>query len=168
HSFVAPSAIAYKDIINKPVQPLKIAWSEKAASGVAVDEENMRALEETVKLLEDLGHTVVEAAPTYDSDMLLESTVNIWTANIYNMANGAAEALNRTPSEENIEAAIWQCYLHGKELSANDLLHALHLSNMVSRDVGQFFTEYDVFLSPTIAELPAKIGVLNANNPDIN
>src|SRR5699024_5182676 len=127
-----------------------------------------KALEETVQLLEDLGHTVVEAAPTYDSEMLTQSTVTIWTANIYNIAKGVGEALNRTPSEDNIEAAIWQCYLQGQQVTADELLNALSQNNTISREVGQFFTEYDVFLTPTIGTLPAKIGFLNPNNPNLS
>lgn len=168
YSYVERPKISYKEIIKKPVRPLTIAFTTEAASGVDVDEENKVALRETVQLLEDLGHNVVEAAPTYDSEMLTRSTVTIWTANIYNMAQGVAEALDRTPSPDNLEAAIWQCYLHGKELSANDLLTALDDNNTISRDVGQFFTNYDVFLSPTIGTLPAKIGFLNANNPNLS
>src|SRR5699024_7436788 len=124
YTYADTPEIDYKDIINQPVRPLKIAWSGKAASGVHVAEENIKALEETVQLLEDLGHTVVEAAPTYDSEMLTQSTVTIWTANIYNIAKGVGEALNRTPSEDNIEAAIWQCYLQGQQVTADELLNA--------------------------------------------
>src|SRR5699024_2811955 len=168
YTYADTPEIDYKDIINQPVRPLKIAWSGKAASGVHVAEENIKALEETVQLLEDLGHTVVEAAPTYDSEMLTQSTVTIWTANIYNIAKGVGEALNRTPSEDNIEAAIWQCYLQGQQVTADELLNALSQNNTISREVGQFFTEYDVFLTPTIGTLPAKIGFLNPNNPNLS
>src|SRR5699024_5357182 len=168
YGYAERPAIDYKYIIEKPVKPLTIAYSGKAASGVHVAEENIKALEETVQLLEELGHNVVEAAPTYDPEMLTTSTVTIWTANIYNMAKGVGEALQRTPSPENIEAAIWQCYLHGEQLTANDLLNALNDNNTISREVGQFFTQYDVFLSPTIGTLPAKIGFLNPNNPNLS
>src|SRR5699024_2425141 len=50
---------------------------------------------------------------------------------------------------------------------ADELLNALSQNNTISRDVGQFFTDYDIFLSPTIGTLPAKIGFLNPDNPNL-
>ncbi|PAQ16032.1 amidase [Bacillaceae bacterium SAOS 7] len=168
YSWPQSPAETYKTMIEKPVKPLKIAWTGRPASGVPVDEECLKALHETVQLCKDLGHIVVEDHPQYDVEPFSLATVRIWTANIYKMINGAAQALGRTPSDKNIEAAIWQCYLYGKEMTASDLLEAIEVNAMVSRQVGQFFTDYDVLLSPTLATLPAEIGSLNANNPSIN
>ncbi|WP_241773359.1 amidase family protein [Bacillus sp. LL01] len=53
-------------------------------------------------------------------------------------------------------------------MSASHLLDAIETNATVSRQVGHFFTNYVVFLTPTIATLPAKIGLLNANNPTID
>lgn len=77
----------------------------------------------------------------------------------------AASLTGKTPSEKNIEATTWQCYQYGKELKASELLDAINTNAIVSRQVGGFFTDYDILLSPT---LPAKIGELNANNSLIN
>lgn len=158
----------YKSVIEKPVRPLKIAWTATPATGVPVDEECIKALHETVQLCKDLGHIVVEDFPKYEVEPFSLATLRIWTANIYKMVNGAAQLTGRTPSEENIEAAIWQCYLYGKEMKASEFLDAIETNATVSRQVGQFFTGYDVLLSPTLAQLPAEIGMLNANNPNID
>ncbi|BAU27772.1 amidase [Aneurinibacillus soli] len=158
----------YKKIIERPVKPLKIAWTGRPASGVPVDEECLMALHETVQLCEDLGHIVVEDRPEYEVEPFSLATLQIWTANIYKMINGVAKASGKTPSDKNIESAIWQCYLYGKEMKASELLDAIEINATVSRQVGQFFSDYDVLLSPTMAALPAKIGFLNANNPSID
>jgi len=160
--------IAYKNVLDVPVRPLKIAWTAKPNSGVPVDEECLKALYETVQLCQELGHIVVEASPQYEQEPFANATLTIWTANIYKMIEGASRLTGKTPSEKNIEAAIWQCYQYGKELKASDLLDAINTNAMVSRQVGGFFTDYDILLSPTLATLPAKIGELNANNSSIN
>lgn len=159
---------AYKLLINKPVRPLKIAWTTKPISGVPVDEECVRALNETVQLCKDLGHIVVEDSPHYEAEPFNLATLRIWTANIYKMIKGAAQLTGKIPSEKNIEATTWQCYLYGKEMKASHLLEAIETNATVSRAVGQFFTEYDVLLTPTLANTPAEIGYLNANNPSID
>lgn len=158
----------YKQLIEKPVRPLKIAWTGKPASGVPVDDECIKALHEIVQLCKDLGHIVIEDSPKYDVEPFSLATLRIWTANIYKMINGAAQLTGRIPSEENVEAAIWQCYLYGQEMKASELLEAIETNSTVSRQIGRFFTDFDVLLSPTIATLPAEIGFLNANNTTID
>jgi len=168
YGWAEPPAIPFAEAMKKAPKPLRIAWTGKPASGAPVDEECLRALHETVALCEELGHTVIEAAPKYDAESFSMATVRIWTANIYHMINGAAALSNRTPSEDNIEAAIWACYNYGKEMPASHLLEAIDTNASVSRAAGQFFMDYDVLLSPTLATPPAPIGMLNSNNPHIN
>lgn len=46
-----------------------------------------------------------------------------------------------------------------------ELLEAIDIQNMISRQVGQFFTKYDVFVTPTTAQLPLPLGELNTVGP---
>ncbi|MGG1660870.1 amidase [Brevibacillus sp. NRS-1366] len=153
----------FSDEISSPPQRLRIAWTAKPASGVRVDQECLDVLYETVKLCEELGHEMIEAAPEIDNDLHMLATLRIWAANVTNWINGVARALNRTPSEQNLESAILACYQFGQTITATEFLEALDIQNMVSRSVGRFFTEYDVLLSPTTARPPLPLGELNAN-----
>lgn len=168
YSYAEPPREEYKKIIEKPVRPLRIAWTGRPVSGTSVDEEVVKALHETVQLCNDLGHTVVEDTPKIDAELYSLATLTIWSANIYRQLEGIGKALGRTPSDQNVEAATWKCYLYGKEMKASELLDALQMNYTVSRIVGQFFSNYDVLLSPTIAREPVGLGVLNANNQSID
>ncbi|MGE7953278.1 amidase [Lysinibacillus xylanilyticus] len=168
YSIIQSPEMPYSKAIQQKVRPLKIAWTTETNSGAFVDPECIEAVHKAVKLLEELGHEVVEARPVYDEAPFSRATVNIWTANIYKMIVGAAELTGKTPSRDNIEAAIWQCYEYGKNLKASALLEAINTNALVSRQVATFFEDYDVLLSPTIGTLPAKIGELNADNPNIS
>ncbi len=158
----------YYEAIQQNVRPLKIAWTTEANSGAFVDPECIEAVHQIAKLLEDLGHDVVEARPVYEQESFAKATLDIWTANIYKMIVGAAQGSGKQPSPETIEAAIWKCYEYGRELKAGELLAAIDTNALVSRQVAPFFEEYDILLSPTLGTLPAKIGELNANNPHIS
>lgn len=158
----------YGQLIQETVRPLKIAWTTETNSGAFVDPECIEAVHKTVQVLKELGHVVVEARPKYEQASFTKATVDIWTANIYQMIKGAAAGTSKAVSPENIEAAIWKCYEYGGQLKAADLLEAIHTNAVVSRQVAGFFEDYDILLSPTIGTLPAKIGELNANNPNIS
>lgn len=164
----APKTLApYSEVIKQPVRKLRIAFSRKVPTGFPISDEVLKALDKTVELLKALGHEVIEDAPVYDVNTHLQATTSIWSSLIYKMVKGISEATGRQASEENIEAVNWSAYLKGKEMSASEYLGAVDASSQITRQVGEFFTGYDLFLTPVMAAEPIKHGVLNSNNPNI-
>ncbi|HEU4533612.1 MAG TPA: amidase family protein, partial [Polyangiaceae bacterium] len=104
---------------------LRIAWSARPPSGVPVDRACVEALHATVKLLESLGHELVETAPSIDAEALLVATHRVWAANLAHWMDGLSTALNRPVSEDTVEATSFGCYREGMEMKASQLLQAL-------------------------------------------
>ena len=167
-NWAEPPSRPFLEEVSTPPGRLRIAWSAKPVSGVPVDQEVVDAVHSTVKLCEELGHEMVEALPSYDVQAFNAATVCAWSANVAHGIAAGAKEMGRTPSEENLEATSWATYQHGKNLKASELLDALDLYATVARRVGQFFENYDVLLTPTMAHVPAPLGVLNANAPGVN
>ncbi|MBK5502501.1 amidase [Peribacillus sp. TH14] len=158
----------YLKELSTPPQRLRIAWTDKPLSGVPVNPECNKALYETVRLCEELGHEVVETTPYINNEQHMLATVRLWTSNLANMMDNVAQFLGKNPSEENLEATSWACYQHGKSMTAVELLQALDIMNMVSRTIGDFFKDYDVLLTPTTGQPPLLLGQLNANAPGVS
>ncbi len=142
---------------------LRIAWTARPASGERIDRECVKAAEHTALLLEELGHTVVEAAPKYDWERFLDATHVVWVAFTAQFVDALMETMGRPANRETLEAVTLACYRDGKRLSATDLLSALSYGNVVARQVGAFFEGCDAFLTPTIGKPAAKLGELNQN-----
>ena len=138
------------------------------ASGEKIDAECVAAVHETVRLLESLGHTLIEDRPLYDWELFLENVHVIWTAFTAASVNALATAFNRKPGPDNLEAVTLACYEDGKRFSAVDLLNAMAHGNLVSRQVGKFFEGVDVFVTPTIARAPAPLGELDQNRAGLS
>jgi amidase len=153
----------YREEVNTPPGRLRIAFSATPASGAAIDPECVRAVTETARLLEDLGHTVVEDAPRFDWEAFLASIHVIWTGYTASAVQGLAAATGRTPGPATLEAVTLACYEEGRRHSAIDLLAAMAHGNTVSRQVGAFFSGYDAFVTPTVSQLPAPLGTLDQN-----
>lgn len=68
----------------------------------------------------------------------------------------------RVPSRQNMEATTLAIYEHGKAMSAFGLGAAFARINELSRHMGSFFAKYDLWLTPTMAVPPVKLGVLDA------
>jgi amidase len=156
-----PAVRPYREQIAIAPERLRIAWTTTPASGAKIDFECEKAVHETVRLLESLGHTLVEDRPRYDWDAFLENVHVIWTAFTVTAIEAAAAALQRKPGPDNLEAVTLACYEDGKRYSAADLINAMAHGNLVSREVGAFFDNVDLLVTPTLARLPAPLGELN-------
>ncbi len=60
----------YLDVIQQPPKKLKIAFSTYSTIGTPVSQDAIKAIEKTAKLLESLGHEVVEDRPAIDGMQL--------------------------------------------------------------------------------------------------
>jgi amidase len=158
-----PPVHPYREQIRTPPSRLRIAWTTTPASGAKIDPECEKAVHETVRLLESLGHTLIEDRPRYDWDAFLENVNVIWGAFGVASIDFASAMTGRKPGPDNLEAVTLASYEDGKRYSAIDLLNAMTHCNLVSRQVGPFFEKVDVLVTPTIARQPAPLGELNQN-----
>ncbi len=159
----------YLEDASQDPKPLRIAFSTKAfEGGPEINSEVVAALEATAKLLEDLGHTVVEGAPAIshgDPGIVFSYLANMF----FGIAIPAVEAATgRKAGPDNLEATTIKCMEFAKAATATDIAETYALINTITRASGQFFENHDVWLSPAISSPPIELGVLNANDPDLS
>ena len=158
-----PPARPYREEAGAAPGTLRIAWTTTPASGEQVDPECERAVHDTVRLLEDLGHTVHEGRPEYDWEEFLANVHVIWAAYNTMAVEDLAAQMGRSPSPDTLEAVTLAVWEDGKKYSAVDLLKSMDHGGRLSRIVGRFFEDIDVFVTPTIATPPAPHGEVNQN-----
>ena len=61
------------------------------------------------------------------------------------------------------EITTWELVEVGRRLSATDLLRAYDALAAASRAIAPFFERHDAWLTPTLAQPPLPLGVLNAS-----
>ena len=162
-SFCIPPQRPFLAEVGAASGRLRVAFSALPPSGGHVDPECVRAVRRAADQLSALGHIVEEAAPVFDWERFLTTVHVLWCAGTAAPVLGVSAALGRTPSPDNMEAVTWACLEAGRGFSAVELLGAMAHHNSVARSVAPFFQQYDVFVTPTIAELPATLGTLNQN-----
>jgi amidase len=162
-AIITPPERPYMEELTQSPGKLRIAWSDKALSGVQVHPDVVAGLHETVKLLESLGHEMVEDQIEMDWSYFFEALVTLWTAYLTWAIDSVANAMKRTPSYDNMERVTVELYEHGKTLTAMDMHDAIANINTVTRASGAFLAKHDLFLTPTIAQPPLKLGTLNQN-----
>ena len=147
-------------LASLPPPALRIAWTGHTFGGEASHPDCMTAAEETAKLLASLGHAVEEKTPQLDWEAYLENVHVIWTTQTTASVDGLAALTGRRVGPDTLEAVTLACYEDGKRHSGTDLLRAMANGNLVSRQMGSFFEEADILVTPTIARPPALLGEL--------
>jgi amidase len=131
------------------------------ALGADVDPECLRGMHETADLLARLGHEVDEASPALPG----KDTLRLFTG-----AFGPAIALQqsygellagRLPEEDEIEPLSRAISDLSRGMSAVEYLACVAQLQALARGVVAFFAEYDVLLTPALAERPLPIGELH-------
>jgi Asp-tRNA(Asn)/Glu-tRNA(Gln) amidotransferase A subunit family amidase len=114
------------------------------------------AVERAAKLLEELGHHVQEASPTYDAAASGEALGTIMSANTW--TNIQIRANGRVPGPDDLEPVTRQAAEHGRQISAYDYIRAVQTFHRTGRQLGAFFERHEVLLSPTIARTSLPLG----------
>ncbi len=165
---VEPPARAYLEEVEQPPPRLRIAFTARPWNGRRVCAPVMAAFERTVRLLEDLGHEMIEARPPLDWAPLVDAILDSVAAGLAHRIDGVAESMDRIPSPANVQPTTWTAYRHGKSLAASRLLAAIEHLDGVSRQAGPFFEEYPVLLTPTSTDIAPLHGTHDAGRTDLS
>ena len=159
--FATPPGRPYLKEMNRMPRRKRIAWSDRAPLGTAVDPECVAAVRETAKLLESLGHHLEEAAPEFDAEVMIGPMVLIWAVGNLEDATEAERILGRPLELGELEDTTWELVEHGRRFTALDVFRAVGELSAAARSIAPFFEKYDAWLTPTLARPPEKLDVLN-------
>lgn len=165
----APDKIRpYLEECAVPPAPLRIAVSDGGEQGFGIDPECAAALERTVTLLRDLGHEVDRASPRYSGTQLIEGVTTLLAVALAEELPEIAAVTGRDIGPETVESCHRVLMERGRKVSALELSRILRFKGELGRIVGRFLGDYDVFLTPTLAEPPIRLGTLNTDSNDID
>lgn len=163
--YTAPvPARPYAEEVGAPAGKLRVGMLTSAPLGIAaVDAECVAAVNDTAKLLESLGHTVVEAAPAaLDDGTLLETFTVVMLSALRADILDLARVLGREVTADDVEASTWANYEAGAAIDAGAYVDALvRMQAWARRAIAWWLDDgFDVLLTPTLAEPPPRLGEL--------
>ncbi|MBT3558349.1 MAG: amidase [Rhodospirillales bacterium] len=153
-----PPAYPYLEQIKQTPKRLRIALGTEPLTGAETHADCIAAAHATAKLCEDLGHDVEIASPQVDSRAMLKSFGIAFTNYLVWAIQGWQQITGREPAEEHFEPVTWKMYQHGLGMSGGKYLLAMQQLQKINRDFGLFFEDYDVWLTPTLAQPPVPLG----------
>ncbi|WP_419225290.1 amidase [Acinetobacter sp. A2] len=151
----APKGL-YLDAIQKPPKKLRIAYCTQSPIGTPVSQDAVQAIQQTVKLLQALGHEVVEDRPAIDGMQLAKDFITTWFSQF---AYLIAEIQTRLPEKsDNFELDSLALAAFGAKTSSVDYIRNLNNWGVYVTQMNHFFEKYDLYLIPATASVAPKNG----------
>ena len=132
---------------------LRVGWSVKpVARGVRPDPIHVRAVQDTARLLGDLGHDVREIDPSYP-----DPTV----AFVPQFFAGIRAEADEVEHYDRLERRTRETYRLGSWVTPRVIDAALRATERVSAKANRVFDGVDVLLTPAVAHRPPRVGILD-------
>jgi len=157
---IEPPARPFSREVGTDPGRLRIAWTTEPMLGSMVHPDCVEAVAGAVKLLADLGHEVVEAAPQVDGPAFARAFLHMMAGELGAEIEDLTTALGRRPRRGELEPLTWCFGLASRALSSRDFAHALRILERTGNAVAAFFIDWDVLVTPTLATPPPAIGGL--------
>ncbi len=187
-----PPSAPFAEAVDRDPDRLKIAFSTKDFRGDRVHPECEAAVLETAKLLEHLGHDVVEAEPDVDGTVLADAFIELWAALAATgfglVLDGATDLkpslghvrryagdrrtmrlISRFDQRDSGKPAFEPFTFALAERSGSrsqvDLLEAEAALQAIAHQTGTFMVDHDLFLTPVLGSPPVPLGRIDQSLP---
>ena len=144
--------------VGRDPAPLRIGLGTLPLTGAPAHPDCVAAAHSVALLCEELGHDIAEASPVVESHQLFKSFGLVMTGFLGWIIAAWERRTGRAPTEEDFEPATWRMYQHSLAQSGGDYLLAWQDLHKSCRDFAGFFTDHDIWLTPTLAQPPVPLG----------
>jgi len=166
--YAPPPERPFIEEVKTPPGRLRIAFTIEPMLGRTVHADCVKSVIDAARLLESLGHDVVEDTFDIDRDAFNEAFLTVVACELAADLDDAAAMLRRAVRRDDVEVSTWALALIGRSISGPDYSTALRYLQRTSRRIGDFFERYQVLVSPVVARPPFPHGALQPPSSERN
>jgi amidase len=145
--------------IDKPCPSLRVGLCTQAFNGSQVESENALAAEHCASVLEGLGCSVEISSPSPLSDPAFwKAAAALLAVNLAVEVDTWSAKLGRDLDENDLEPTTWRLLSAGRATTGVDLLAAQSLLMEHAVLAQEWWTRFDVLVTPTTAGGPTVLG----------
>jgi amidase len=170
--YTAPAQVArYSAEIEVPPRALRIGFATRhvGVGGALVEShpDCVRAVEHAAKLLASLGHHVEPAEiPALHDPEWMPRFLTVWVVGVSMDLDDAAHDLGRAIREDEVEVLTWSLGELGRLVTGPAYAEAWRWLHRASRRIAEYWTRYDLWLTPTVTEPPPPLGTFASSAAD--
>lgn len=155
---IAPPPGPWAELAGQAPGQLRIGVFTASPYGGEVHPDCVATVGETARLLESLGHQVEEVAPEIDGDALARCYLAIYFGEVPVFMD---TALAGGAGKDDFELDTRLLAMLGRSFPLPEYVRLRQQWNEFARALGHYFGQYDLYLCPTTAQPPARIGELD-------
>jgi amidase len=125
------------------------------------------AAEEAARTLEALGHSVeLSHPPALDDQNYIDNFLIRWSAAVAAGLDFWSLRTGRPIGPDDVEPHTWALAEQGRAGSAAMYLMAIGYAQVISRSIAEWWRDFDLLLTPTMAYPPAELGSIGSGAED--
>ncbi|MER9877353.1 amidase [Mesorhizobium sp. M0195] len=157
----------YVSELSQPTGVLRIGVAMTPWGAVDIEPDVMQAVDSTARLLEEMGHTVIDI----DAPFEVEDLCKIWFG-LTSLSSGSleisAQAMGRSLNAETVEPVTLKLNEYGKNLPLSYSREVHEALRIMRLQVGEALHSFDIVLTPTMPIVAFPHGIYNTTNPTIS
>lgn len=144
---------------------LRIGLVRRTPEGETPHAECLQAAQDTAVLLTALGHEVEELTLSPLPEAFMASFRTAIGGAVRAVVDAYAARAGKVPAREQFEWVTWMFHEAGGRATAGQYAQAVVDIHRAGRAVADWFEGFDLLLTPTMADLPARLGTLDMDKP---
>ena len=163
--YAPPPERPWVEEVGRDLGRLRVGVITTAFNGVDTHPDCVAATNHAADLCRQLGLEVEEAALEIPQSMRNALWSIVRPSTLVAVEERAAQ-LGREPTAEDVEPITWRM-ISSDQPSAADYIRATRAVHAIGRIVANWFRDYDIMLTPTMAAPPFPLGHLNLDREDM-
>lgn len=157
---------SYAECMSRPVsKEIRIAWATDRLANAPVDPEIAEATKSVALRLEEMGYAVEEVQFPFDHEEASQAMAHFWFFGFHKRLDAYAAKMNRKIGPDTLEPVVLAIYELARTMDPYKFLDSLDWLNRARRDIGGFFSKYDVLISPSAVVPAPEHGPYGLNHP---
>lgn len=166
-NWAPPPEAPFAELARRDPGRLRIALTTALPlSGGELDPVAEGATRDAAELLSSLGHEIAEADPPYPGDEMLDLFSAVFGPLVCLQMVYAEMVTGEPMTAERTEGLSWALYSMCKEIDSLQAHAAVALLQRFARQYVEWMDDFDIILTPALAQAPLKIGALEFDGPD--
>ncbi len=162
-----PPSEGFEACLERPPGKLRVGVLREPPLGLLVEDPILSTLENTMRLLEGMGHALEETRLPLDGERLADAFLAVVEVHTANELDFWARRLGRPADADHVERCTLALAELGRKQTAQGFVAALQHVQHTARVFGRLFERFDLLLSPVCAAPPPRLGEIDQNAPDL-
>lgn len=159
---------SWLSISSHAPKKLRVGFTVTPPNGTPMNPEVKAAVLATAKTLEELGHTIEEHDMPLDANAVWKTYTDMTCVQTAALFEWLEPIVGRPVTEADVEPVTWAIIERGRATSG--IRHITHVENLrgIGRDIVTNLASYDIFLTPTLTQLPRPLGFYDMSETDLD